>query len=381
MKMKRFMALFIVLAVVVVGLVGCSQPADTAADGSGQAAEQPAEQETEAAGDSAAEEPAQSDEGAEAPAEGDADSKFVGVAFPSTLVDRWVSESTYVKEGLEELGYRAEIQYANDDSDLQIKQCENFLSQEVDMIVICAVDTTAAATVVEKAHQDGIPVVAYCRLIENADIDAFVAEDNQMVGTLQGQYIVDNVESGNIIVIGGSPSDSNGILYHDTGVAAMQEKIDSGDYTVVADQFCDGWQPPVAMSHVENALTQAENDVAAVLCPNDGLAGGAVEALAAQQLAGSVVVTGGDGELAAAKRILEGTQSMTVFKDPVAIAGSAVKAIDALLKGETPEYNSTLDNGFKEVDAVLVDMVVVTKDNLQSVWIDSGYFTEEELQG
>jgi D-xylose transport system substrate-binding protein len=362
MKTKRLLTMVVATMVLALVFTGCGSaskaPEDTAASTADQTAA-PSEQKGTVSS---------------------AEEKFIGVAFPSTLVDRWTSESNYLKEGLEKLGYKAEIQYANEDANLQIKQCENFLAQGVDMLVVCAADTTAAATIVEKAHQEGVPVVAYCRMIQNCDVDAFVAEDNDMVGTMQGQFIVDNVEEGNIIVLGGSPNDNNAILYHDKGLEALKPKIDSGAYKIIADQFCDSWQPSKAMSNVENALTQAGNDVAAILCPNDGLAGGAIEALAAQKLDGKVVVTGGDGELAAAKRIAEGTQTMTIFKNPVKISGAAVKAIDAILKGEKPEYNAKLDNGQKDVDAVLVEMTVITKDNIQDEFIDAGFFTEEQLK-
>jgi|LSQX01.1.fsa_nt_gb D-xylose transport system substrate-binding protein len=305
--------------------------------------------------------------------------KFVGISFPSTLVDRWPAEAEYLKNGLEELGYRAEIQYADEDANKQYTQCESFISQGVDLLVVCAVDTVSAAQIVETAHNEGVKVFAYCRLLEKCVPDGFIGEDNDMVGTLQGRYIAENVDKGNIIVVGGSPADSNGILYHDKGVEAIQAKVDSGDYTIVADQFCNNWDPAIALANVENALTQCGNDVAAVLCSNDGLAGGAIEALAAQGLAGKVVVVGGDGELAAAKRILAGTQSMTVFKDSKLIAGTGVKALDAFLKGEKPAYNGVLDNGTAEIDAVLVDMIVVTKDNIKEIFVDGGVFTEAEL--
>lgn len=335
-------------------------------------AETPSEQQSE--------QPAESSEQPEEAPEQSGEQKFVGISFPSTLVDRWPAEAEYLKSGLEELGYKAEIQYADEDANTQFQQCDNFISQGVDMLVVCSVDTVSAAQIVETAHAEDIPVFAYCRMIENSTPDAFVAEDNDMVGTLQGQYIAENVESGNIIVVGGASTDSNGILYREKGVEAIQSKIDDGSYKVIADQYCDGWDPAVALANVENALTQCGNDVAAILCPNDGLAGGAVEALAAQGLAGKVIVTGGDGELAAAKRIMAGTQSMTVFKDSKLIAGTAVKAIDAFLNGAAPEYNGAINNGTADINAVLVDMIVVTKDNIQEIFIDGGVYTEEELK-
>jgi D-xylose transport system substrate-binding protein len=319
--------------------------------------------------------------GAGQTAKGGAEAKkqFVGISFPSTLVDRWLKESVILKNELEKLGYRAEIQYANEDESLQIRQCENFLSQGIDLLVVCAVDTVSAATIVEAAHAENVPVIAYCRLIMNADIDGFVAEDNDQVGVMQGKFMAETLPRGNIILLGGSPQDSNGQLYHRKALEAIQSKIDSGDYKIVADQFCNSWSPDEAMKHTENALTQSGNNVQGVICNNDGTAGGAIEALAAQGLAGKVIVTGGDGELAAVKRIMAGTQTMTIFKDPVLIAGTAVKMLDALLNSRTPVYNGTMDNGFKKVPACIVDMVTITKDNVKAKMIDTGFYTQEQL--
>lgn len=320
---------------------------------------------------------AQSAQGAQSGEE----AKFVGILFPSAMVDRWPAEAEFLKADLEALGYRAEIQYADENANVQQQQAENFITQGADMLVICAVDTVAAKQIVESAQQEKVAVFSYCRLIEDILYDGYVAEDNNAVGLMQGGYIAEHVPGGNIIVVGGAATDSNSILYREKGVEAIQAKIDSGDYTVIADQYCDGWSPEVAMKAVENALTQNNNDVAAVLCPNDGLAGGAIEALAAQDLAGKVVVTGGDGELAAMKRIAAGTQTMTILKPSAKIAGAAAEAIDAFLSGGTPAWTGSIQNGAGEIQAALVDMVVITADNLKSEIIDAGIFSEAEIYG
>lgn len=310
-----------------------------------------------------------------------AEQKFVGILFPSAMVDRWPAEAEFLKADLEAMGYKAEIQYADENANTQYQQAENFITQGADMLVVCAVDTVAAKQIVESAQSEDVAVFSYCRLIEDITYDGYVAEDNNAVGLMQGSYIAENVESGNIIILGGAPTDSNGILYREKGVEAIQAKIDSGDYTVIADQYCDGWSPEVAMKAVENALTQNNNDVVAIMCPNDGLAGGAIEALAAQNLAGKVVVTGGDGELAAMKRISEGTQTMTILKPSARIAGAAAEAIDAFLSGNTPAWTGSVNNGAGEINAALVDMITITADNLQTEIIDAGIFTEAEING
>ena len=321
-----------------------------------------------------------SDEPAAAPAAA-AEKKLIGVNFPSTDVERWPKEAEIIKNGLEAVGHEVIIQYGENDANAQMQQCDNMLSQGIDILILAAVDTVSAAEVVNKAHQEGVPVMAYCRMIQDVDLDYFVAEDNEMVGTLQGTFMRENLDSGNVMLLSGDPQDINAVLYLTKAKEAIQPKLDSGEFTLVAEQYSKNWQPIEAMKHVENALTQNNNDIQGVICTNDTTAAGAVEALAAQQLAGITVVTGGDGELQAAKRILEGTQTMTVFKDPRPIASASVEAVIAILNGGQPNYNGSMNNGFKDVQAVLVDMSIVTKDNLVEEMVDTGFFTMAQLEG
>lgn len=307
--------------------------------------------------------------------------KFVGISFPSTSVDRWQKEAEFLKTGLEKLGYRAEIQYADENADLQNRQCENFFSQGIDLLVICAVDTNAAISIVDAAHTEGVLVVSYCRLIENADIDAFGGEDNALCGVYQAQYVVDHLPNGNIVVLGGSPFDTNGRLYYRTALETIQPKVDTGDYKIVFSQPVDYWLADKAVALMENALTLAGNDVQAVVCSNDPIAGGAIQALAAQGLDGKVMVVGGDGELAAIQRILLGTQTATLKKDSVKIATPIVTMIDGMLTGKDPGYNKNVNNGFKDVPSVQVDMTMVDITNLQAEFVDSGIYTQAQVDG
>jgi len=309
------------------------------------------------------------------------DKKLVGVNFPSTDVERWPKEAEIIKNGMEAVGYEVIIQYGENDANAQMQQCDNMLSQGIDLLILAAVDTVSAAEIVNKAHDEGVPVMAYCRMIQDVDLDYFVAEDNEMVGTLQGGFMRDNLDSGNVMLLSGDPQDINAVLYLTKAKEAIQPKLDSGEFKLVAEQYSKNWQPIEAMKHVENALTQNNNDIQGVICTNDTTAAGAVEALAAQHLAGITVVTGGDGELQAAKRILEGTQTMTVFKDPRPIASASVEAAIAVLNGGEPNYNGFMNNGFKDVQAVLVDMSIVTKDNLVAEMVDTGFFTMAQLEG
>lgn len=305
--------------------------------------------------------------------------KKVGIAIPTSTVNRFPEEAAIMEQGLKDLGYEIVGNLvANDDANKQLQQCQNMIANGADLLIVCPVDATASAQIVEEAHAEGVKVISYVRVM-GGDVDALVSDDNNACGTQLGEYLVENLDSGNIICLTGDPLDTNAQLYHDTAMAAMQEKIDDGSYNIVSDQFCKGWDPTEAVKHTENALTQNDNDIAAVLCTNDGTAGGAIEALAAQGLDGKVIVTGGDCELAAAKRILEGTQTMTLLKNKYSVGGKAVEVADAMLKGETPEAEETLNNGTKDIPAFLIPNTVVTKDNIQEILVDSGYFTKEEL--
>lgn len=305
--------------------------------------------------------------------------KKVGISIPTATVNKFPEEAQLMVEGFEALGYEVVGNLvADDDANKQLQQCQNMIANGADLLVVCPVDTTSSAQIVEEAHAEGVKVISYVRVM-GGDVDYLVSDDNNACGTQIGEFVVENVPEGNIVVLTGDSLDTNAQLYRDTAVAAMQGKIDDGSYVIVSDQFCKGWNPTEAVKHTENALTQNNNDIVAVVCTNDGTAGGAIEALAAQGLAGKVVVTGGDCELAAAKRILDGTQTMTLLKNKFSVSAKAVEVGDLLLKGETPEAAEIINNGTKDVPAFLIPNTVVTKDNIQEVLIDSEYFSKEDL--
>ena len=348
-RFVKYVSIIVVILLVVAMAAGCSAPA---AQGDGGEASQ-----TAASG-------------------GSGGGKKVGIAIPTSTVNRFVEEADLIEQGLKDLGYDVVgKQVANDDSNTQIQQCKNMLANGAELLIVCPVDKKSSAQIVDDAHAQGVPVISYVRMV-GGDLDYYVSEDNEAVGTLIGEYVDENLDEGNMIVLTGDSLDTNAQLYRDTAVAALQTKIDSGKIKIVADQFCKGWSPEEAVNHTENALTQNQNDVQAVLCTNDGTAGGAIEALTAQNLQGQVLVTGGDCELAAAKRILEGTQTMTILKNKYDVAGKAFEVADQILKGETPSTDEVRNNETKDVPAFLVPMTVITKDNIQAELIDSGYFPE-----
>ncbi|MCL1809873.1 MAG: substrate-binding domain-containing protein, partial [Clostridiales bacterium] len=224
-----------------------------------------------------------------------------------------------------------------------------------------------------------IPVISYDRLIMNADVDLYVTFDQFKIGYLMGQYIADNVESGNLVMLKGDPLDNTTIPLRDGAIAAIQSKLDSGDYTLVAEQDCIDWQPSAALRHMEQALTANNNNIQGVIAQNDGTAGGAIQALAAVGLDGKVPVTGQDCESDAIKRIKEGTQGMTVFFDVRDMAAAAFEAAVKMSNGQDPGADAIENNGYKDVPVLGFPATAITKDNWR-LPIDEGYMDESDVE-
>ena len=221
---------------------------------------------------------------------------------------------------------------------------------------------------------------SYDRLILDCDVDVYVSFDNVAVGECMGNWFVDNVPTGNIIVLAGDPLDNNAKLFRQGAMNIIQPKVDEGFYTVVLDQNVMDWQAENAMTLAEDALTANNNDIVGIVAPNDSTAGGVIQALAAQGMDGQVPITGQDFELSALQRIFEGTQGMTVFKDTVVEGAAAAKAaIELAMGGDPADINGETDNGFKMVPSVLAEPKAVAKDNLQEVVEGSGLYTWAEV--
>jgi D-xylose transport system substrate-binding protein len=304
----------------------------------------------------------------------------IGLSLPTQREARWVSDKETMEAYAAELGVDLRVAVADADMAQQASQVENLIAQGIDVLILAPHDGTAAASLVEAAEEEGIPVISYDRLILNTSaLDLYISFDNVKVGELQGEYITKLVPEGNYIIMSGAPTDNNAKLFKQGAMKFIQPLIDSGKITVVAEQGVENWLPTNALNIVENALTASGNQVDAILAPNDGTAGGAIVALEAQGMAGTVPVTGQDAEAAAARRIVEGTQSMTIFKDTRELGKAAIDAAIAYAKGEQPITNNTVDNGAFAVPSNLLTPFVVDKDNLKELLVDSGYLKESDV--
>ncbi|WP_237154038.1 D-xylose ABC transporter substrate-binding protein [Oryzibacter oryziterrae] len=304
----------------------------------------------------------------------------IGFSIDDLRVERWTRDREYFTAAAKELGAEVVVTSADANEQKQVNQVEDMIAKKVDAIVIVPMNSQIFASVIDEAHDAGIKVLSYDRLILNADEDAYISFDNERVGFMQAEAVLKAKPEGNYYLLGGAPTDNNAKLLREGQMKALQGAIDAGKIKVIGDQWVPEWSPTNALSIMENALTAAQNKIDAVVASNDGTAGGAIQALAAQGLAGKVPISGQDADLAAIKRVIDGTQTVTVYKPLNLIATEAAKLTVKLIKGEKVEYQTQLDNGQKKVDSILLTPIALTKDNVMKV-VEDGFYTKDQVEG
>lgn len=300
----------------------------------------------------------------------------------SLRVERWRKDRDIFIEEAKKLGAEVIVQSADGDERRQNQQAENLITQGVDVLVVIPKDSVAAAQIVKSAHEEGIKVIAYDRLIKESNPDLYISFDNEQVGYLQAEYLLRKKPKGNYFLLGGAPSDNNAQLLREGQLRALKPAIDKGDIKLVAEgnHWAVNWDPSDALKKTEQVLTQVNNRIDAVVASNDGTAGGVIQALEGQNLAGKVLVSGQDAELAACQRIVKGTQTMTVYKPIRLIAKEAAHAAVALAKGEKIEKaKQKVNNGKVDVPSILLTPIQVDKDNLDEVVIKDGFHSRDKV--
>ncbi|WP_108669091.1 D-xylose ABC transporter substrate-binding protein [Peribacillus acanthi] len=305
----------------------------------------------------------------------------IGFSMDTLEEERWLKDRDLFKESVERLGAEVEILAANGDDALQISQAETLISQGVDLLVVVPHNAEATAAIVNKAHLAGIKVISYDRLVKNADIDLYISFDNEKVGELQAEAITSLVPKGKYVYIGGAITDNNAILFKKGVFNVLQPYIDRGDITIVYDQWTQNWLPTNAYVNMKAALKANYNDIDAVIAANDATAGAAIKALREQGLAGKIPVAGQDAELAAAQRIVKGTQTMTVYKPINVLANTAAKIAVKMAKDEEVKAGKRVNNGKIEVPSLLLYPTAVNLSNMDQTIIRDGFHTREEVYG
>ena len=304
----------------------------------------------------------------------------IGVSVGTTQEERWQREIDMFETYAEEKGFELMVQSAENNAQKQVSQCENLINQGIDVLILQSLDAAAVAPIIDAAHADGIPVISYDRFAMNCDLDYYITFDSYKVGVVQATFVTEKAPKGNYIWLKGGEEDNNAHLVAAGQKSVLQPYIDSGNIKIVLEQWCKGWDPNEALKNTENGLTLANNDVQGVIASNDGTAGGAIQALAAQGL--NVPISGQDADLAACQRIVEGKQTGTVYKPLAKLNLAAIELAVALATGEDPKTSvdsslgtwTTLNNNQKDVDSFSVDVTAIDKDNIYDIIIKQDKF-------
>ena len=303
----------------------------------------------------------------------------IGFVLATMNEERYAKDRAYFEDRAKAAGVQVEFAACDDKVDVQTSKVETLLSKKVDVLVIQPVNGEAAGAIVEMAKKDNVPVVAYDRIIRNADIDLYVTQDSFKVGQLQAEAAVAATGGkGNYVILMGEAGHSVADEITRGNLSVLEKHP---GVKVVVKQNHPGWATALALATVENALTKNKNKIDAILANNDGMALGATQALQEQKLTGKVFVAGADADLTAIKDILKGKQTMTVLKGIKPLAEAAVDAAVQVAKKESLKSDGTVNNGKKDVPVVNTPVWAVNKDNIQSQIIDSGFHTAESIYG
>lgn len=333
----------------------------------------------------------------------------VGIVLPTKDEPRWVQDEQRFKEALSDSEYTVEILFSQGSSAKEKENVETLINKGIEVLIITPQDGDAAAASAEAAKKEGITVISYDRLITNTDaVDYYVTFDSLAVGAAQAQYLIDNAQGSGVplYLYAGGATDNNAFLFFEGAWKVLQPKIADGTFVIansseaeavqdtaelsrdqlskIIGQVTTNWDPNEAKNKAQTHLTAASADMkgnVAVLAPNDGTARSIADVFASDSAVTNFVVTGQDAEKASIQYIIDGNQSMTVFKDVRTLVEDAMGMAVAILDGNTPETTGSYDNGEVEVKAKQTNVIVVNKDNVKSELIDSGYYKADEFTG
>ena len=326
---------------------------------------------------------------------------LIGVSMPTKSLQRWNQDGSNMQKSLEKLGYKVELQFAENKIDTQISQIENMITKGAKALVVGSIDGSALSTVLESAKEEGISVIAYDRLIVNTEaVDYYATFDNENVGNIQGKYIetalglAEGKGPFNIELFTGPLDDNNVNYFFGGAMKVLEPYIENGQLVVKSGQTTKeqaaitNWDEQTAQARMDNIITAnyTSEKIDAVLCSNDSVSIGVQSALKEAGYGGAdkpmPIITGQDANIANVKAIVAGTQSMSVFKDTRALADKVVEMVDAIINDKEVPVNDkeTYDNGKKVVPSFLLEPEAVDKDNYKELLVDSGYYKEEDVK-
>lgn len=306
----------------------------------------------------------------------------IGLSMDTLKEERWIADRDLFTARAQALGADVVVRSANSDDTRQLRDVESLITAGIDALVVIPHNGEAMARAVEMAHAEGVPVLSYDRLITGAETDLYITFDNLKVGELQARFLTEKLPPQGkmrLVRIYGAKTDNNARLFKEGQDRVLQPWIEAGKIEVVLEDWAEDWKPENAKKITNAAITKAGRGIDAILASNDGTAGGAIQALLEEGLAGKVLVTGQDADLAACQRIVAGTQTMTIYKPLKQLAGKAAELAVKLARRQPLVTKAETDNGKILVPTVLLDIVAVTQDNLKETVIADGFRSEKDI--
>lgn len=316
----------------------------------------------------------------EFPAQTDDPNKLlIGFSMATYKEDRWLRDRDIFMAKAQEAGFDVIVQNANNDTEQQYKQVVDMINKGIDVLVIAPHDANDAKRAVARAKAAGIPVISYDRLVREADVDVYISFDNVRVGELMGEALIKAVPQGGYLFLNGSENDNNSAMFREGYLKALTPAIKNGQIEIVAETWVADWRRETAYEYTYNLLKNSEVDIRGIVAANDSLAWAAIEALSVSRMSNQVKVVGHDADLAACKRLIEGTQLMTVYKPIPQLVDETIRLCELLAKGEALPEHVTIDDGRYQVPYMRIDVIAVTKENLEETVIKDGFHLKEDL--
>jgi len=304
---------------------------------------------------------------------------IVGFSMGTLMEDRWIRDRDILIATAEKKGIKVIVNNANNDSDLQYEQVQEMLNQDIDVLVIAPNDCFIEARCVKAAKDKNIPVVSYDRLVFNSDVDVYISFDHAGVGEIMATYLLEKAPEGGYIIVNGSKTDSNSTMIYDSAMNILQPYIEDNKIKILDETWVDGWKRETAYDFVSEQIKLYGDEVKAIICGNDSMAWGVIDALSEAQIAEQVVVAGQDADLVACQRIVTGKQLVTVYKPIKNLVEKTVEVCLQLVKGEEVKSQGTMSDGTNEVPYIFIGVEAVTKENIDDTVIKDGFHLYEDV--
>lgn len=307
------------------------------------------------------------------------DKLLIGFSMATYKEDRWLRDRDIFLAKAQEAGFDVIVQNANNDAEQQYQQVLDMIAKGIDVLVIAPHDAIDAKRAVSKAKAAGIPVISYDRLVREANVDVYISFDNVQVGELMGEALKKAVPKGGYILLNGSKNDNNSAMFREGYLKALDPSLKNGQIEIVAETWVDDWRRETAYEYTYSLLTNGAQGIKGIIAANDSLAWAAIDALSENRLINQIKVVGQDADLAACKRLIEGTQLMTVYKPIPKLVDETIALCKTLATNNKPATNETLDDGKYKVPYIRIGVVSVTKNNLEETVIKDGFHLKEDL--